>query len=194
MKTNMKKAVAFGVAGLVVGGFGGAMLVEPEVITETNIIYENVTVPMEIEVDNGNLDFVLEHIYDNDGQVNYLLEDLDDDELDLIVERIIFINDIKFIAGEYVATELADELDNLEFTLADGTIVTFDEDDIERVKVYDDDDELIIDYVDFEDSDAKVLVTARFEQDDIDYEVDFEVEFRDGEVDDIDVLEIRERD
>lgn len=190
----MKKAVAFGVAGLVVGGFGGAMLVEPEVITETNIIYENVTVPMEIEVDNGNLDFVLEHIYDNDGQVNYLLEDLDDDELDLIVERIIFINDIKFIAGEYVATELADELDNLEFTLADGTIVTFDEDDIERVKVYDDDDELIIDYVDFEDSDAKVLVTARFEQDDIDYEVDFEVEFRDGEVDDIDVLEIRERD
>ena len=186
----MKKAVAFGVAGLVIGGFGGAMLVDTEIITETNVSYEYVSVP--VEVDNGNLEFVLEHIYDNDGQVNYLLEDLDDDELDLIVERIIFINDIKFIAADCVANELADELDNTDFTLADGTLVTFDEDDIERIKVDDDADELIISEVDFDDGDAVVTVTAEFEQDDVEYGAVFEVEFKDGEVDDISLVEITE--
>src|SRR6056297_2209314 len=39
-------------------------------------------VEKEVKVDNGNLDKVLEHIYDNDGSIEYITDNLDDDELD----------------------------------------------------------------------------------------------------------------
>jgi len=144
---------------------------------------------VEIEVDSGNLDLVLEHLYDNDGNVNYLLDDLDDDELNLIADRISFINEIKALAVNYVDAEAADELDKEVF----NNSVEFDEDEIERIRVQDDADELIVSDIDFEDSDADVLVTVYFEQDDVKYEADFNVEFKDAEIDDMDLLEIRER-
>ena len=146
-------------------------------------------VEVEVPVDSGNLDLVLEHIYDNDGSINYLLNDLDDDELSLIVDRILFINEIKALAVNYVDTEAADELDKELF----NNTIEFDEDEIERIRVQDDDDEVIVTSVDFEDSDADVLITVYFEQDDVKYEADFNVEIKDNEVDDIDLLEIRER-
>jgi hypothetical protein len=146
-------------------------------------------VEVEVPVDSGNLDLVLEHIYDNDGSINYLLNDLDDDELSLIVDRILFINEIKALAVNYVDTEAADELDKELF----NNTIEFDEDEIERIRVQDDDDEVIVTSVDFEDSDADVLITVYFEQDDVKYEADFNVEIKDNEVDDMDLLEIRER-
>lgn len=163
---------------------------EPVVINNT--ITETVEVPVEVEkivkVDNGNLGLVLEHVYDNDGNVEYLLDDLDDDELDLIVDRVVFINDIKQLAVAYVEKEGVDELDK---EMVNGT--ELDDSDIERFRVDDDSEDVIIDDVYFEDGEAEVLVTARFEQDDVDYEAVFRVEFEDGKVDDIMVESINLR-
>ncbi len=190
-----------GIIALIMGGISGVAIFprEVEVEKEIEVIKEvPVNVTVEVPVDNGNLDVVLEHIYDNDGNVNYLTEDLDDDELSQVVDRVVFINEIKDLAVAEVKAEAADELDKEELIYFDADLdkrvtVTFDEDDIERIRVQDDDDEVIVDDVDFEDNDAEVIVTVNFEQDDVKFVADFMVEFKDGEVDDLDLLEIRER-
>lgn len=156
---------------------------------ESSVVPIKETVIEEVEVDSGNLKLVLDHIYDNDGSVEYLLDDLDDDEVDQIAERIVFINEIKKLAVDTVKADGIDELDREE---VDGE--RLDEDDIERFKVYDEDEDLIIDEVDFEDSDAEVLVDVRFEQDDIEYKATFRVTFKDGTVDDIEVEDVDLRD
>lgn len=151
---------------------------------------------VEVEVDNGNLDLVLDHIYDNKGDVDYLTEDLDDDEVEQVVDRITFINEIKDLAVAEVKAEVADEIDGTQnVTMLDNstTQVEFDEDDIERIRVQDDGDEVIVDDVDFEDNDAEVKTTVNFEQDGIKFAADFMVEFKDSEVDDLNLLVIRER-
>jgi len=147
------------------------------------IIYENVTV--EVPVDNGNLDLLLNHIYDNDGSIEYITEDLDDDEIDQIAERVIFVNEIKTLAVNAVD---ADGVDLLDDEMVNGT--ELDEDDVDRFKLDDDDDEIIVDDIDFEDKDATIIVTASFEQDEIDYVSSYEVTIRDGEVDDIDLISV----
>ncbi len=145
-------------------------------------------VEKEVLVDNGNLDLVLEHVYDNEGDITYLTKDLDDDEVELIVDRIVFINDIKAKAVAEVKAEAVDELDNIVFSEGHHG-VTFDEDEIERVRVQDDADEVKVSNLDFEDKDADVKVTVKFEQDDVKYVADFNVEFRDGEIDDLELDE-----
>jgi hypothetical protein len=165
----------------------------PTVVETVEVVKEvPVNVTVEVPVDNGNLDMVLEHVYDNDGKVQYLTDDLDDDEVDQIVERIAFVNDIKALAVAEVEAEGADELDKEVFKDADGKI-EFDEDDIDRFRVQDDDDEVVIDDIDFEDKDADVLVTVKVEQDDEEFNVTYLVEVKDGEVDDIEVESIERR-
>lgn len=204
-KTNKlgKLAMAGIIAGTaVIAGFAGATLF-PRTITEEVVVTETVTefvdVPVNIteyvevpvnvteyvEVDNENLPIVLEEIYNNDGKVNYLLDDLDDDELDLIVDRIAFVNDIKAMAVAEVKAELFDELDG---EIVDG--VKLDEDDMERLRLDDDLDELIVKEIDFEDKDAVIEVTGSFEQEDIKYDYVVEVEFKDGEIEDFDVKSV----
>lgn len=199
-KTSKKLITGLTVAGLVVGGCLGAFVADDSndvdnLNAQLNDLADQpvLTEIVEVEVDNENLDTVLEHIYDNDGSVSYLTEDLDDDELDQIVDRVAFINEIKSLAVAEIKAEAADELDKVVYTFADNSTIEFDEDDIERIRVQDDDDEVVIDDVDFEDSDAEVKVTVNFEQDDVKFQADFMVEFKDGEVDDLDLLEIRER-
>lgn len=187
-----------------VGLIGGATLfphtetVEKQVIVNKTVevpyeVVKNVTVevPVEVEkiveVDNSNLDDVLNHIYDNDGNVQYLTNDLDDDEVDQIVDRIVFINEVKNLAVDAVKKDLFDELDGETFNS-----VEFDEDDMERLRVDNDDDELVICDVDFEDKDAEVKVTGTFEQDDVKYHYTAIVEFKDGEYDEIKSIEISE--
>jgi len=148
---------------------------------------------VEVEVDNGNLDVVLDHIYDNKGNIKYITNDLDDDEVNEIVDRLIFVNEIKVLAAEEAKSEIKDLLDKEEFTFNNET-VEFDEDDIERVRVQDDSDELIVgEDIDFEDGDAEVEVEVYFEQDDVKYKALVEVEFKDSEVDDIDLISVEER-
>lgn len=213
MENKTKAILAVGSAAVIaLSGLGGAIIAddsaqvqalqeqvavlnarEPVVVTET--IEVPVEVPVEVEkvvevaVDNDNLDLVLDHLYDNNGEVSYLTNDLKDDEVEQIVDRVVFINDVKALAADYVKDEGIDELDK---EVVDG--VELDDRDVERFKVYDDAEDIVIDDVDFEDSDADVLVKARFEQDDVDYIAWFKVEFRDGEIDDfvIDSVEVKE--
>lgn len=213
-----KQIIGYGLLGAVIGGFIGAVAMPEKVLTveKTNPVDavlkeqlkvtqeelrvlreaepEVITETVEVEVPSENMGLVLDHIYDNSGDVDYLLDDLDDDEVDKIVDRIVFINDVKKLAVDAVKAELFDEIDGDEITLADNTTYEFDEDDLERLKIDDEDDELIIADVDFEDSDAEVEVSFRFEDDD---EVEFEgtciAKFRDGEFDELTDIEIEER-
>jgi hypothetical protein len=208
---DITKKVLGGISIAILAGVAGAgianTMIEPETVIQTMIQEKLVEVPVEtlievpfetivevpVEVDNMNLELVLNHIYDNDGNIEYLTDDLDDDEIGLIVDRIVFINDIKSLAVVEVENEFADLMDKEEFTFGNET-VRFDEDDIERVRVKSDGDDLIIDSVDFEDLDADVLVEVKFEQDDVRYLAVCNVEFKDGVVDDIDLESVELRD
>lgn len=156
----------------------------------TEIVEKEVDVIVEVEVDNGNLDLVLDHIYDNKGNIRYITNDLDDDEVKLIVDRIVFINEIKALAVAEVENEFKDLLDKEDFG---GEDRFFDEDDIERVRVQDDDDEVMVIDPDFEDKDADIEINVKFEQDGEKYIALVNVEFRDGEVDDIDLKSVELR-
>lgn len=153
---------------------------------------ENVELNIEDTLtEDPSLDLLLEHIYDNNGNIDYLVEDLDDDELDLIVERIDFINKIKSDSVDFIKKELFDEVDKMEIILADNSTYEFDEDDLERLKINDDDDEILIQDIDFEDGDAEVLVSGSFEDDDdLKFRYEVIISFRDAEVDDFDDIEI----
>ena len=168
----------------------GVESVEPIKETSIETVYENITI--EVPVDNGNLKLVLDEIYDNDGKIEYLTDDLDEDEVDQIVDRIDFINKVKSEAVDYVKKELADELDNVVVTMNDNSTVELDEDDIEKVRIDDDDDEVIVDDVDYDDKDAEVTITGRFRHDDVWFTFETEVEFEDNEVDSMDVVLIKE--
>lgn len=187
---------------LVVGGVGGHFILPQEVVVEKEVIKQvnvtetievpvevikevNVTETVEVPVDNGNLQLVLDHIYDNDGSVNYLTDDLDDDEIDQIVDRIVFMNEVKKLSVDAVKDDLFDELDKFEFVRSDNTTVVLDEDDMERLRVDDDDDEIFVEDVDFEDGDAEVKLTGTFEQDDEEFKFEVIARFKDGEYDEL---------
>lgn len=219
MNENIKKVAGIFLAGLACAGVGAAIGISafPQVVTETQVeiievsdteelqllqqqlnlsqeqLEELRNQPPQIEketvyVDNGSLDLVLEHIHDNGGQIEYLTDDLDDDEISLIVERIAFVNDIKELGARYVEDEFADELDRREFN---GT--EFDEDDVERVRVQDDHDEIAVDDIDFDDLDAELEYVVKFEHDDDDFEALVRVEVRDGRVKELDITEVNPR-
>jgi len=162
---------------------------EPVIVTETIVNETIVEVPVEtiVEVESANLSIVLDHIHELDGDVEYLLDDLDDDEVELIVDRIVFVNEVKDLAVAEVKAEIFDELDGEEV----GE-VELDEDEMERLKIDDDLDEIMIDDIDFEDGDALVTVTGSFEQDDVEYVFSAEVSIKDGEVDEIESIEVSE--
>jgi outer membrane murein-binding lipoprotein Lpp len=204
---------AVGVAiGLAASGIGGALIADDSTqvaelnaqIEALNITVEpvieyvdvevpvNVTVETMVEVDNGNLDLVLEELYDNDGSVEYLIYDLDDDELDLIVDRIVMAQDFKSLAIAEVKSELFDELDNEDVVLADNSTLELDDGDMERLRIDDDSDEVILSSVDYDDQDADVTVTGTFEQDDIKFDYEVLVEIKDGEVSDFDIVSVIE--
>ncbi len=211
--TKIGGAIAIGAALMGTGMIGGFVLDNPETIHEnitTTIteyvdvpvieyvnqtveveVIKNVTEEVIVEVDNGNLDVVLEEIYDNDGRVSYLIDDLDEDEISQIVERIAFANDVKALAVAHVKAELADELDNEEIILADNSTYKFDEDDFEKIRIDDDSDEIELSNIDYEELDSDVTVTGRFRHDDkwFTFEADIEVESMFVEDMDLDVTE-----
>lgn len=207
---DKKKLIQAGIiaASLVAGGCVGAIahsqLVEPQVITQT--VEKNVTVevpvevvkevPVEViktvtvttEVDNGKLAEVLQHIYDNKGSIEYLTEDLKDSEVAQIADRVVLVNDFKAMAVDAVKADLTDLVD--KEVVAD---VTIDDRDVERVRIQDDADEVVVESIDFEDKDAELLVSGTFEHEDVKYAFTVAVEFKDGEVDDtsLDALSVK---
>lgn len=137
--------------------------------------------PVQIkEVGSEELAEIEQAIMDNDGNVSFCTADLEDDEVALIGDCLVLTNDFKEVALAEAKSEIAD--------LVDGKVVnatTLDEDDVERIRLNDDLDEIEVSDLDFEDKDANVYVTGTFEHDDVKYEFEVEVEFKDGKVDDV---------
>lgn len=185
-----KIAIVLCVALFVLGGLLGAFL-KPSEIQEIEVPVEvikevQVEVPVEVAVEGENYGVLLSYIYDNEGNLSLLdVDDLDEDEISQVIERISFIEVLKAKALEYVKAELFDE--------ADKEVVgayTIDEDELERLKLDNDADEVLVSNIDFEDSDATVTVTGTFEQDDVKFEFEAEVEFKDGEIEDFSIESI----
>ena len=192
---------AVGAAALLVGGFGGALIADDSDKVDKltadleakgePIIVEKI-VEVEVPVDSDNLEVVLKHLYDSEGNVNYLLDDLDDDELDQIVDRIVFVNEAKDKATAYIkGLDFGDELEDEDKTFVSGIdeeendiVVNVDEDEVKRVRVQDDDDEVFVSEIDFDDSDAYVTVDVKFEHDGIKLIVPVVVEIKDNKVED----------
>ena len=203
MNKKIKKISAIVGGAILIAGISGisGALMFPKTITNDVIVEKNITqevikeVPVEVIkevnitkevfVDNGKLELVLKHIYDNDGSVEYLTEDLDDDELSLIVSRVVLINDFKSLAIEAIKKDLFDELDGVN---VNGTIL--DDRDMEKLKIDSEDNEVIIEDIDFEDLDAEVKVTGSFKQDDVKYNFEALVSFKDGEYDELEDIEV----
>lgn len=205
-----KKIIAGVAAGLIIGGATGIMLAPQHVVEVPvdKIVYQNQTievpvdrivevektievpynVTVEVPVDNENLDVVLQHIYDNDGDINYIIDDLDDDEVYKIADRVILVNEFKKLAVDAIKSDLFDELDRVEFS----EDVEFDDSDLERLRIDDDFDEIVVDDIDFEDEDATVVVTGSFEQDDVKYNYTVDVVFKDNEFDELSNIDVVE--
>jgi hypothetical protein len=193
------------VACLVVGAaFGGFALsthkvefVDKEVVVMNNTVeyvdvVEEVEVIKEVEVlvDNEKLNEFVEYCYESNCET--LFDGLDDDEYMEGVDRMVFEKAAKQLAADSVDLELFDELDNEDLVMADNSTFEFDEDDMERLRVDDDLDELIVDDIDYDDFDADIKVTGSFEQDDEEFDFEALVRIKDGEFDklkDIIVLE-----
>ncbi len=212
-KMENKKFIAGAVGLLAVGGLAGSLIVPTQVIEVEKLVNQTVEVPVvetvivetivekevikevnvtqEVLVDNKKLTDVLNHIYDNNGDVEYLLDNLDDDEVILIADRVIFVNEMKKFAVDAVKSELFDELDREEYNIS-GIAVEFDESDLERLRIDNDEDEIEVIDVDFEDGDITLRVTGSFEQDDDKYAYTADVEFKDGYFDQIDNILVEE--
>jgi len=135
-----------------------------------------------------SLNEVLEHIFYNDGSVEYLTEDLKEADVDDIVDRVIFITECKELAVDFVKKELLDEVDK---EVVDG--VELDDKEIERLKIDSDPDEIEVIDVDFEDKDSVLRLTGTFEQDDDKFDYVVDVEFKDSEIEELDVVSLSKR-
>lgn len=109
-KTSVLKKVGAIALGLGIVGasvVAGASLFPKEVEVEVpyevvkyETVVEEVPVEKEVLVDNGNLDLVLDYMLEDD--VSLVTEGLEDDEVDLIVDRIMFINEAESIVKNFI--------------------------------------------------------------------------------------------
>jgi len=154
---------------------------EPIVINNT--VVEEVEVEKEVIVeklvDNGNLEAVIE---------DYEGEELDADEIAEIVDTVIFKNDITVLAEQLVEAELVDFMDD-EDMFGEGVLDGYRDNDVYSISI--DEDESVIEDVDFDDKDATVYVEAKLKLNDEDDKLRVtaraEVEVRDGELEIVNV-------
>lgn len=195
-KQVIKQIKAVGIGALLVGAgaFVGAHMFPKTVTEQVEVLKEvpgqTVTVEVikevpvevvkEVAVDSGNLEMVLEELYDKNGEVSYLTNDLEEDELNQIVDRLVLTQDWQNLAMNKVRAKLFDELDGVSVNSTE-----LDEDDMRSLKIETEDIEF--ENIDFEDFDAEVIVPFKFRQDDDKFEGNARVTIRDGEVDDLDI-------
>jgi len=195
---NKIKVIAGVILGLLAGSLGTYTFNQPSVVEK--IVYENVTVevPVEVpvekivniteivevpinvtqivEVDNGNLNTVLEHIYNNNGTIEYITSTLKNDEINLITDRIILVNEFKSESIKAIESELFAELDKFVF----NATTTFDEAIMERLRVNSGFEEINITSIDFINNDSVVTVSGTFEQESVKYAYTTDVVFKDS--------------
>ena len=140
----------------------------------------NQTVTVDVPVDNGNLNTVLQYVYDENGNINYLVDDLKEKEMNQIVDRIVFVNDVKAIAVGEVEDRAFDELDRMDV----GT-VRLDNKDMSRLRIKDEYSDINVTDIDFDNKDSTVMVSTTFENDEVKYDAVFEVAIKDNKFDDI---------
>ena len=183
---NLGTISVFVILSILVGGLFGAFVfpnnteteVEVEVIKEIEVLVE---VPVE-GINDGQLELVNQYIYDNDGLLESIIDDLDSPTD--IPSRVEFLNTIKDLCVNGVKDELFDELDNYEY----NENVTLDDKELTRLRVDDDSDELDVTVTDWEDLEGTVEVTGTFKQDLSYFNFTVDAVFEDGEFDKLDNL------
>ena len=187
-KTQIKAAslavLALG-AGMGVGSYAFPQTITEEVevekvVTETVTEEVEVEVPVEkeviVEVDNENLALVLDTIYENDGDVEYLLDGLDEDEVDQIVDRILWGNEVVSLGEQEAKSELKQLVHN-----SGVSGETLDQREVSNVRVTN--SEAL--YKDYEYQDADVSVELFFMHEGKRYEAEVTVSFFDDKVDEV---------
>jgi hypothetical protein len=138
-----------------------------ETIVETVVEKE-----VEVLVDNGNLVLVLNYVYEN-GDVEFLTEDLFDDEVDKIVDRIILIEDVKAQAKSYVIDNFAKELEKQH---------DYDKRDVSRISIDSDDVVFVKESADFKYEDFVVDLVVEFRYDGSKETKEVSVEYYNGRI------------
>ena len=185
ISTKIKALIGAGLIASAGLGVGVGSSFFPQIITEEVVVKEieyqtivetvnetvEVEVPKEVivEVDNGNLDLVLQYVYDKEGNLSLVVSGLFDDELDQVVDRLVQLNDWEAGAIDLTHSQFSRELDRQH---------SFDRRDTSRLKV--DKDTISISGVDFEYLDAVISFEVEFRHDGSLHTADVEVEFRDG--------------
>jgi hypothetical protein len=138
----------------------------PTIVTETTIVEK------EVLVDNGNLELVLKYVYD-EGELEFLTEDLFEDELDLIVDRILLIEEVKSVSVDFALSNFARELEKQ---------LDYDRRDVSKVKLVKDSVEFVKESADFKYGEFEVKLSVEFRYDSVVEEKEVLVEYYDGRV------------
>lgn len=193
------KTSGLAIAGLILGAGGAGIAMEPQVVYENVTVEVPIEVPVEVikEINNtvevikevnvtdARLGEVIQHIFDREGDVEYIVDEFDADEIDQIADAFIFVHEMVKDGSDYIKKEIADELD--KETIGETEL---DEDDIERIRISDDLDEVTLEDFDAEDKELDITYNVKFEHDDEDYQAEVKIEVRDGKVDDIEIVSL----
>lgn len=135
---------------------------EPVIINNTEVkeVPVNITQIKEVPVDNGKLDLVLSYLQENVD--NRDVFDVDDDELDLIVDNVVFELDAKSLAEELVKKEGVEYMDDEEDIFREGDLEEYRDNDVYKFTI---EDETSVDDINYEDSEAYIEVVARMKMD-----------------------------
>lgn len=139
------------------------------------------TVVTEIKtVESPDLPTVLDFIYNNEGNIEYITNGLSDTELNQIVDRIVLVNDFKSVAIDKTYSDAIHELDGMK--VGD---VTLNRHDMERLSINKDAQDITVEDIDFDYKDADLQVTGSVRQDNIRYDFKATVMFNDGNFDEL---------
>lgn len=183
-------AVALGLGIVGASVLAGSQLFPKTVVEEvivTKVVYEDVIVevptivevPVEvekeviIEVDNENLALVLKYVYDEEGNLEFLTEDLFEDELDIIVDRILLVEEVKSVSVNNALSNFARELEKQH---------DYDRRDVSRVKLVKDSVEFVKDSADFKYSEFEIKLSVEFRYDSSVEEKEVLVKYYNGKV------------
>lgn len=187
-KSLWKKIGACILGGLVVAGAGFASgmwydtpdVIEKEVIKEIEVpvevekeVIKEVEVEKIVEVDNDKLPTVLEYVQENFDDFDVF--DVDDDELNLIVDYIVFENDARALAEALVKEEGIEYMDDEEDIFGEGDLEEFRDNDVYKFTIEEDD--TFVDDIDYEDKEAYINVRARMKLDNDDDKISRYVNF-----------------
>jgi len=189
---NIVKAVGItAIAGLTLVGCAQEpqiIYVNKEVVVEKETIkYVNVTVFEEVEkvveVQSPLLGQVLEYLDELEGDAQTVYDE--SDSIEDLASIMVFDFDNRKLAVDVVDDDLADELDHM---IVNGT--TLDEDDIKRIRIDDDFDEITLVDMDFEDEQVTYNITGTFEQDNDKFDFVVEVEMENYKEDDFTIISV----